>query len=271
MTREPRITIVTPSLNQAAFLEQTILSILDQDYANLEYIVMDGGSVDGSTDIIRKYSSRLAYWVSEKDAGQSDAINRGFARATGDILNWINSDDRLKPGALSSVAEAARLRPDAGAWIGACELVGKHGNLIDLVKPRGVHERSIMADWGNTGHFFQPSCFIAREAWTRFGPLDTSLWACFDFDFYLKARAAFPFYTTDKVWSEATIHRDAKTTAHVPRLRAERYLVQARHGFYELAMKNIEAAEQARISVQRFQKPFKSLLNVARRIKNSRR
>ncbi len=102
----PKISIITPSYNQGHFIEETIISVLSQNYPNLEYIVIDGGSKDNTLDIIRKYESKLAYWVSEKDGGQSEAINKGFKRATGDIIAWLNSDDILLPGALHRVAEA---------------------------------------------------------------------------------------------------------------------------------------------------------------------
>ena len=102
----PRITIVTPSYNQGAFLEDTIRSVLDQGYPNLEYIVMDGGSTDNSVEIIEKYADRIDYWESEPDRGQTHAINKGFARATGVIGNWINSDDLLEPGALQTIGQA---------------------------------------------------------------------------------------------------------------------------------------------------------------------
>ncbi len=107
----PKITIITPSYNQEQYLEQTILSIISQGYENLEYIIIDGGSTDNSVDIIKKYQDKLYYWVSEKDNGQSDAIQKGLSKATGDIFNWINSDDYLEPNALYSIAEAFLKNP----------------------------------------------------------------------------------------------------------------------------------------------------------------
>src|SRR3954447_3859663 len=108
----PKISVVTPSFNQAEYLEETLRSVLDQEYTNLEYIVIDGGSTDGSVDIIRRYEDRLAYWVSEPDQGQYDALNKGFARTTGEIMAWLNSDDKYLDWTFSSVAEAMSKLPE---------------------------------------------------------------------------------------------------------------------------------------------------------------
>lgn len=241
MAALPRISIITPSYNQAQFLEKTILSIINQNYPHLEFIIMDGGSTDGSVDIIKKYEQHISYWVSEKDNGQSDAINRGIARSTGEIVNWINSDDRLLPGALNSLVKAVQENPDMSAWVGACNLVDAEGGLIETNFPRGL-VRDQMAEWGIVGHFFQPSCFLSRKVWDQFGPLDRNLYCCFDLDLYLKILKEGKFYGTDKIWTEATIHKDAKTQEKIPLMKAEICIVQCRNGYEQIAVKSIERA-----------------------------
>src|ERR1700682_3938734 len=126
----PRISIVTPSFNQGPFLERTIRSVLDENYPALEYIIVDGGSTDESVAIIKRYERHLAYWVSEPDAGQSNAINKGLNRATGTILTWLNSDDYYMPGTLDSIATAAVAHPEAGAYVGAGDVVDASGTVI---------------------------------------------------------------------------------------------------------------------------------------------
>ncbi len=130
MSELPLVSIVTPSFNQAKFLEQTILSVLEQEYPHLEYIIVDGGSTDGSQDIIQRYAARLAWWVSEPDQGQTDAINKGFNRAQGEIYAWLNSDDTYLPGAVLEAVEYLRAHPEAGMVYGDANLTDEKGEII---------------------------------------------------------------------------------------------------------------------------------------------
>jgi glycosyltransferase involved in cell wall biosynthesis len=127
----PTISIVTPSYNQGEYLEETICSVLDQQYANLEYIIIDGGSSDQSVEIIKKYQKHLTYWVSEPDKGQSEALNKGLQKCTGDIFNWINSDDYLERGALHKIAEAFIYNPNALQVCGFCRIFDQ--NSLDTI------------------------------------------------------------------------------------------------------------------------------------------
>src|SRR5258706_7179490 len=126
----PLVSIITPSFNQARYLEATIRSVLEQDYPNVEYIIVDGSSTDGSADIIKKYEKNLAWWVSEKDAGQTDAINKGFARAKGEILAWINSDDTYIPGSLGAAVKYLIKNPQVALVYSNCNYIDEEGRLI---------------------------------------------------------------------------------------------------------------------------------------------
>jgi glycosyltransferase involved in cell wall biosynthesis len=203
---------VTPSFNQAAFIEETMRSVLDQDYANIEYIVIDGGSTDGSVEIIKKYADRLAYWVSEPDRGQSDALNKGFARSRGEIMAWLCSDDVYVPGTISRAVEAFRANPRAAVVYGQTEYVDAQGHRRTDIKrnPFGYPFRRQYALRGGH-HFSQPSGFWRRFAWQAVGPLRTDLHYTMDFDLWMSMAERFDFVYVPELWSRYRIHDSSKT------------------------------------------------------------
>lgn len=179
----PRISIITPSFNQAEFLERTILSVLGQNYPNLEYIVVDGGSCDGSVEIIQKYENRLAYWVSEKDRGQSHAINKGLQRATGDWLAWQNSDDIFYPEAFKRVALAASKFPKTELIIGDVNLIDESDGVIRSMKyVRPTYEALLAEGMVLTNQ----AAFWRRDLHSRVGFLEESLHYGFDYEWFLR-------------------------------------------------------------------------------------
>jgi glycosyltransferase involved in cell wall biosynthesis len=212
----PRITVVTPSYNQGQFLEQTIDSVLGQNYPNLEYIVIDGGSTDNSVEIIRKYTGRLAFWVSEKDKGQSDAINKGFRRATGAIMAWLNSDDLYCDGALVRVAEFFGKHPEYGAVIGDLETIDKDSHFVDMKKVVPVtFKRTLYSGCAVP----QPSTFWTRKAWEATGELDANLHYLLDYEFFLRMQAKGIWFGQLK-WplAQFRLHRNSKTVSEYKRL-----------------------------------------------------
>ena len=201
-------------------------SVIGQQYPNLEYIVIDGGSADGSVEIIKRYEAHLAYWVSEPDRGQAHAINKGFARATGDILGWLNSDDFYLPGALGFAA--SQLEPSQSQLLfGNCQhfVQGEattHGSDV-----RGAHKRMnlMLADY-----VIQPSSFWTREAWQRSGPLAESLHFGFDWDWFIRAqKAGVNFKPVDRYLSAYRVHGAHKTGTGGERRRKELSDIYSRH------------------------------------------
>ncbi len=246
----PRISIVTPSYNQGDYIEATIRSVLLQGYPNLEYFVMDGGSTDKSVEIIRRYEPWLTDWVSEPDGGQSQAINKGLARGSGEIYAWLNSDDLLLPNALRHVAEAYQAQPDAAAWAGACHLIRPDGRIIKTVTPRGL-DRDSMADWFYGGFFFQPSCFFAANAWQEVNGLDESLHYAMDFDLGLRLAAVGDFALIPAALAAALIHEEAKTQAMRPEMHAETMYIQFKYGYEEFAFKRLRHLLESTAAQQR--------------------
>ena len=178
----PKISIVTPSFNQGPYLEQTIRSVLDQGYPNLEYMVVDGGSTDESVEIIKRYADRLTYWVSEKDAGQTDAINKGIARCTGDVFGYINSDDLLYPRSLDRVA--ATWQRGVRWMVGWCLYLEPEGS--DW--PYMVRATQRRADWFLDNPIPQQSSFFDRRFFDQVGLFRTDLHYCFDYEYWMRLR-----------------------------------------------------------------------------------
>jgi glycosyltransferase involved in cell wall biosynthesis len=193
VNRFPRITIITPSLNQAPYLDQTIRSVLGQDYPHLEHIIIDGGSTDGSVDIIRKYQSRIAYWVSEKDQGQAHAINKGLERATGDIIGYLNSDDYYLDGALARVADCFSRDPDVDLLHGRCRVVDQDGMKVGE-RTGSITRYDEILDlwdvWWNRRHFVQPEVFWTKRISDSIGPFREDLFWVMDYDYWLRILAA---------------------------------------------------------------------------------
>ena len=180
----PRISIVTPSFNQGDFIEETIRSVLLQNYPNLEYIVMDGGSTDDSVAIIRKYERWITHWESAPDRGQSHAINKGFARSTGEILGWLNSDDALAPGALGRVGEVVGRR-SSSLVVGDSILTDDSHSLEGRLDRRQPSWKEMAYD---ARTFPQPSVFFTRDLWEAAGPLDEDLYFAMDYRLWLRMR-----------------------------------------------------------------------------------
>ena len=204
----PRVSVITPSYNQGRFIEETIRSVTEQRYPNLEFSVFDGGSTDRTIDILKRHSAELSFWRSEKDGGQAAAINEGFQRATGEILCWLNSDDLHLAKTLSIVADALRESIDQPViFYGGCELFDDRTRKVEM-RPALVFDPVLL----ETVDFFdQPSVFWTRKAWDAVGPLDEKLHFGFDWEWLLRAAKICRFIRSDAVLSQYRIHSAHKS------------------------------------------------------------
>lgn len=203
----PKVTVVTPSYNQAEYLENTILSVLNQDYPNIEYVIIDGGSTDGSVDIIKRYQDRLAYWISEPDSGQSNAINKGFKHATGEIFNWLNSDDILMPSAVKIAVHYLLNKPEIGMVYGDRIIIDKKGNFLSLVEVPSFNAKSMMYNWTIP----QETAFFRREHWFDVGGLDIGINYYLDYDLWCRLNKVTQIYHIPFVLGAYRTHDLAKT------------------------------------------------------------
>ena len=188
-----RITIVTPSYNQGAFLEETIRSVVSQRSWVHEYFVVDGGSTDGSVDIIRRYADQIDWWVSEKDDGQTDAITKGMRRATGDVVVWLNSDDVFLPGALQRVQQAFDANPALDILTGYMVFIDERSRITRCWRVPAPN--ALMRRWGPV-MVTQPATFMKRQLYEQVGGLDTTLHCAMDYDLWARLYEARPAWQT---------------------------------------------------------------------------
>jgi glycosyltransferase involved in cell wall biosynthesis len=225
--RFPLVSIVTPSYNQSRYLEQTIQSVLDQDYHHIEYIVIDGGSTDGSVEIIDRYVNRLAYWVSESDEGQTDAINKGFNRARGEIFAWINSDDLYQPGAIAEAVAYLTDHPEVGMVYGDANFIDEAGRVIGRFPAAQTSYHRLRQGYV---HIPQQSAFFRARLWKMVGPLDPTFYFAMDYDLWVRIAALTPIRYHPVTWAAFRLHDDAKSLAAAERCWPEMIRVHRRLG-----------------------------------------
>lgn len=230
LSQPARISVVTPSFNQARYLEETILSVLRQRNDIDEYIVIDGGSNDGSVDIIRQYADKIDYWVSERDGGQADAIRKGFSRARGDILFWLNSDDLMAPGAAARVRNAFQARPDWDVLTGDSVFVNADSHITSV--------NCVSAEskwWASQGvlHVCQQTCYFRKSLYDRVGGIDPSLHCTLDTELWLR------FFEANATWGHVPailggfrLHGEMKGMTWTDAYERERHVVAARYPWF---------------------------------------
>ncbi|MFN5134080.1 MAG: glycosyltransferase family 2 protein [Chitinophagaceae bacterium] len=213
-----KLSIVTPSFNQGHFLEETITSVLDQKYPNLEYIIIDGGSTDNSVEIIKKYEQHLTYWVSEEDNGQANAINKGLQHCTGEIFNWLNSDDYLEPGALHKIAEAFT---DEKVNMVAGKVRNFSSTSEELIQNQKLSAKGLMC-WEQDVKFVQPGVWMRRAFIELCGGIDEQLHYAFDWDLYIRYLYHFPeVKEINELLVHFRLHESSKTQSLSERFSIE--------------------------------------------------
>ena len=227
MFPSPRVSIVVPSYNQAPYLEAALTSVFDQHYANIQLIVIDGGSTDGSLEIIQRHAARLAYWQSQPDAGQTDAINQGFARAEGKYLAWLNADDRLLPEAVAEAVEFLEAHPAVGLVYGDADFINGNGAVVGRFAARQTDYRRLLRGYV---HVPQQAAFWRRSLWERVGPLDAEFYFAMDYDLWVRLAKVSEIRYHARRWAQFRLHGDSKTMRDDMRAWPEMLKVQAREG-----------------------------------------
>lgn len=226
----PKISIVTPSYNQAQFLERTILSVLNQNYPNLEYTIIDGGSIDGSVEIIKKYEKYLIYWVSEKDNGQTQAINKGFQKSTGKIIAWLGSDDTYLPEIFYKIMKSFKNNPEADLIFGNIYFINEHDKRIGELKFTEFDFDTLIYEGGN---LHQTGTFWTRKIYEKVGGLDSNYKFCMDYDFFCRVAKVGKLCHIRDFFANFRMHKDTKSSiiSHIGRKEhkgiAMRYIPQS--------------------------------------------
>ena len=215
------VSIITPSYNQAKYLEQTITSVLDQTYPSIEYIVVDGKSKDGSVDIIKKYADKLAYWVSEKDKGQADAINKGFSRATGEIIAWLNSDDYYLPETVQAAVKIFEENPDVVLVYGNMLAVDENSVTFNTMKYRQLTLKDLLC-FNIIG---QPAVFMRRSALQQTNGLDATFHFLLDHLLWIQIAKQGKILHVNQTWAAARYHAEAKNVSKAAEFGREAFRI----------------------------------------------
>lgn len=224
---KPTVSIVTPSYNQGAFLEETIASVLDQGAEVSEYFVLDGGSTDQSKAIIEQFAHRLTGWRSQRDGGQSEAIDEGIRRCSGDVVGWVNSDDVLLPGAVQAVRECFEREPSVDVVVGGCVFIDPESRVLRVSRPPRQTYRA--ARWGVV-HVPQPACFFRRSLYLSCGGLDRNLKCVMDTELWMRMLRASPVWGhLDRFLAGFRIHPQSKGQSWLSTYASEGALLEARH------------------------------------------
>jgi len=226
--RSPKISIVTPSFNQGKYIEQTILSVLDQRYPNLEYIIIDGGSTDETVEIIKRYEQHLAYWVIEPDNGQTHAINKGFEKCTGEIFNWINSDDYYEPGAFEKIADLFTKHPKANVVCGKEWSFNDEKQEVKILTAGSIIKKNVY-ETIRVGIIDQPCTFFRKKKIDAFFPLDDSLHYVMDRQLwwgYLLKYGQEHILETNEIFTWFRLHPKSKSIVQKKYLEAETDLLR---------------------------------------------
>lgn len=227
MDKLPLVSIVTPSYNQADYLEETIQSVLSQTYPNIEYILVDGASTDGSLEVIKKYTGQLSRWLSEKDKGQTEAINKGFSLAQGEIIGWINSDDTLLPDAVEKAVHFLLAHPQVGLVYGDANYIDEKSRVIGKFPAAQTNLPKLRRGYV---HIPQQASFFRKALWDQVGPLDDSFYFAMDYDLWTRLAAVSEIKYIPDTWANFRLHADAKTIAADDRCWPEMLRVHYREG-----------------------------------------